>query len=106
MKYSAGLIPFRINKYNEMEFFVGHPGGSRWKNIDYWAFLKGGTEDNEQWIDAAIREFKEETGLSMDNCKSCYLIPLGSVLQNPKKLLLHMAYIIQILTLMNVIQTL
>lgn len=85
MKYSAGLIPFRINKYNEMEFFVGHPGGRRWKNIDYWAFLKGGTEDNEQWIDTAIREFKEETGLSMDNCKSCYLIPLGSVLQNPKK---------------------
>lgn len=85
MKYSAGIIPFRVNKNNEMEFFVGHPGGERWKNIDYWTFLKGGTEGNEHWIDAAIREFKEETGLSMEDCQSGYLIPLGSVLQNPRK---------------------
>lgn len=25
MDYSAGIIPFRINDSNEMEFFVGHP---------------------------------------------------------------------------------
>ena len=85
MKYSAGIIPFRVNKNNEMEFFVGHPGGERWKNIDYWAFLKGGTEGDEHWVDPAIREFKEETGLSMKDCQSSYLIPLGSVLQNPRK---------------------
>lgn len=85
MDYSAGIIPFRINEDNEMEFFVGHPGGIFWENKDYWAFLKGGVEKGESWSDAAIREFKEESGLSMDDCKSSMLIPLGTTLQNSKK---------------------
>lgn len=36
-------------------------------------------------MDAAIREFKEESGLTMEDCKSSMLIPLGTTLQNPKK---------------------
>lgn len=85
MKYSAGIIPFRINGDGVMEFFVGHPGGFRWFGVNYWAFLKGGVEKGETWADAAIREFKEESGLTMEDCESGYLIPLGSVLQNPNK---------------------
>lgn len=86
MKYSAGIIPFRINENtNELEFFVGHPGGFAWQNKNYWAFLKGNVESGESWQDAAIREFKEESGLTMEECKSQMLIPLGSVLQNPSK---------------------
>lgn len=84
MKYSAGIIPFKIEN-GIMKFFVGHPGGKRWQDINYWAYLKGGVEKNESWSDAAIREFKEESGLTMTDCKSGMLIPLGSSLQNPRK---------------------
>jgi predicted NUDIX family NTP pyrophosphohydrolase len=85
MKYSAGIIPFRKNDNGEMEFLLGHPGGDMWQRIDYWSFLKGGVEKNETWTDAAIREFKEESGLTMDDCDSSMLIPLGTALQNPRK---------------------
>ena len=71
MKYSAGIIPFRINKEtNELEFFVGHPGGYWWKNKNYWAFLKGNVENGENWQETALREFKEESGLSMEDYES------------------------------------
>ena len=85
MKYSAGIIPFRVNSNNELEFFVGHPGGIGWRNKEYWSYLKGGVEDGENYVTAAIREFKEESGLSMEDCESQMLIPLGTSLQNPKK---------------------
>ena len=45
MRYSAGIIPFRINNTTkELEFFLGHPGGYNWKNKNYWAFMKGHVE--------------------------------------------------------------
>lgn len=87
MRCSAGIIPFRINdETNDLEFFVGHPGGYGWRNRNYWAFLKGHIEDNESWQDTAIREFKEETGLTMEDCSSHMLIPLGTVQQNSNKI--------------------
>jgi len=85
MKFSAGIIPFRVNDKNQMEFFVGHPGGNSWKHRNYWAFLKGGVEKGEDFQTTAIREFKEESGLTLEDCESKMLIPLGTVLQNPKK---------------------
>lgn len=85
MKYSAGIIPFRTNIQGELEFFVGHPGGIRWSRTNYWAYLKGNVEKGENYVTAAIREFKEESGLSMEDCKSQILIPLGTSLQNPNK---------------------
>ena len=85
MKYSAGIIPFRENEDGKLEFFVGHPGGIGWRNREYWAYLKGQVEDGEDWATAAVREFKEESGLDMEDCPSDLLIPLGTSLQNPKK---------------------
>ena len=64
MSTSAGIIPYRINN-GHIEFFVGHPGGPYWKNNPYYAFLKGGLEEGEDSFMAAIREFKEESGLSL-----------------------------------------
>ena len=91
MIYSAGIIPFRVNKdTNITEFFVGHPGGE-WSRKNYWAFLKGHVEKTESWADAAIREFKEESGLTMEDCESQMLIPLGSVLQNSNKTVIAFA---------------
>lgn len=85
MKTSCGIIPFRKNEDGEMEFFVGHPGGDYGRQRDLWMFLKGAVEEGETWAETAIREFKEETGLSMEDCESGMLIPLGSVQQNPHK---------------------
>lgn len=83
MKHSAGIIPFRVNENGVMEFFLGHPGGI---TRNYWAFLKGGVDEGENWKDTAIREFKEESGLSMEDCESQMLIPLGTAMQNPRKM--------------------
>lgn len=85
MKISCGIIPFRKNKNGELEFFLGHPGGNYKNCRNLWMFLKGAIEKDESWEDTALREFKEETGLTMDGCNREMLIPLGSVQQNPHK---------------------
>lgn len=86
MRYSAGIIPFRINNTtNELEFFLGHPGGYGWKNKNYWAFMKGHVEEGETWQDTAVREFKEETGLPLADLRTESLISLGTVQQNSGK---------------------
>ena len=86
MRYSAGIIPFRINNTTkELEFFLGHPGGYSWKNKNYWAFMKGHVEEGESWQDTAIREFKEETGLPLADLRKDSLISLGTVQQNSGK---------------------
>ena len=82
MIHSAGIIPFRVND-GVVEFFVGPPGGCK---TDYWAFMKGQVDDDDvSFKDTAVREFCEETGLSFDEETIDYLIPLGSVMQNPGK---------------------
>ena len=82
MIYSAGIIPFRINSdTHKMEFFVGRPGGNRHRH--YYAFLKGHVEEGENWEEAAIREFQEESGVQCP--RRMRLIPLGSTLQNTEK---------------------
>lgn len=82
MIYSAGIIPFRINNDGVMEFFLGHSGCDT-KN--YWAFLKGHVEEGEKWVETAVREFREESGICIDDNLIKSLIPLGSVLQNAQK---------------------
>ena len=80
------LFERKLEKYiKEMEFFVGHPGGTKWEKQDYWALLKGGVEDDEDWLTTAIREFQEESGYSIKEYNINQYIPLGSVMQNPKK---------------------
>lgn len=85
MKHSSGIIPFRINEDDTVEFFVGHPGENHDYGKEVWYFLKGGVEEGESYSEAAIREFKEETGLSMEDCSSGMLIPLGTVQQSGHK---------------------
>jgi predicted NUDIX family NTP pyrophosphohydrolase len=64
VKYSAGLLPYRI-RHGVVEVLIGHPGGPFWAKKDdgAWSILKGEyTPDEDAW-DAARREFSEETGL-------------------------------------------
>jgi predicted NUDIX family NTP pyrophosphohydrolase len=63
MKKSAGILVYRrINK--KIEFFLVHPGGPLWakKDAGAWSIPKGEYEDGEDPLQAARREFEEETG--------------------------------------------
>jgi len=66
-KHSAGILLYRI-KNNKPEVFLGHPGGPFYKNKDVgvWTIPKGEFEVGEEPLEAAKREFKEETGKEID----------------------------------------
>lgn len=61
-KQSAGILLYRIK--SSAEIFLVHPGGPFWKNKDEgsWTIPKGEIGESEDALDAASREFEEETG--------------------------------------------
>lgn len=65
MKPSAGILLF---KKSPLQVLLVHPGGPFWKNKDLgsWSVPKGESEAGENPLDAAIREFREETGNAID----------------------------------------
>lgn len=64
MKHSAGILPY---KYIDSELYVylEHPGGPFWKDKDKWSIVKG-EYINEKALNAALREFKEESGFDLE----------------------------------------
>jgi predicted NUDIX family NTP pyrophosphohydrolase len=63
-RLSAGLLLFR--KVNgQVEVLLVHPGGPFWarKDAGAWSLPKGEYSANEDPLEAAKREFKEETGV-------------------------------------------
>ena len=62
-KLSAGLLVYRV-KDKHIEVFLVHPGGPFWANKDEnsWSIPKGEYTEEENPLEAAKREFKEETG--------------------------------------------
>jgi predicted NUDIX family NTP pyrophosphohydrolase len=60
---SAGLLLYRIREEGP-EVFLVHPGGPFWakKDAGAWSIPKGEYADEEDALDAAKREFMEETG--------------------------------------------
>lgn len=63
-KTSAGLLFYRVRD-GAIEVLLGHPGGPFWQNRDLgaWSIPKGEIHEGEEPLDAARREFREETGL-------------------------------------------
>lgn len=61
---SAGLLMYKFDG-DELKVFLVHPGGPFFKNKDdgYWSIPKGLVEKDEDLLNTAIREFKEETGI-------------------------------------------
>jgi predicted NUDIX family NTP pyrophosphohydrolase len=77
-KDSAGILLYR-RADNEVEVLLGHPGGPFWKNKDMgaWSIPKGLIAPGEDPLDAAKREFAEETGYKPRG----RFIPLGEAKQ-------------------------
>src|SRR5512147_366044 len=64
---SAGLLLYR-RCGEEPEVLLVHPGGPFWKGKDEraWSIPKGLFDPGENPLAAAVREFEEETGLSVE----------------------------------------
>lgn len=79
---SAGLLLYRRG-VNGLELLLAHPGGPFWRDRDAgaWTIPKGAADPEEAPLDAARREFEEETGLRPVGP----FLPLGSVRQKGGK---------------------
>lgn len=90
--FSAGIIPFRMNKQGKTEVFLGMPGKP--KNPEFnppmwmtrWNILKGHSNSNEKGIGCAIREFCEETGIPASFIDSTKLVNLDKELMGDGRL--------------------
>ncbi len=65
-KKSAGLLLYR-HRNGTVEVFLVHPGGPMWANKDMgaWSIPKGELDPDEDPLNAAKREFAEETGFKV-----------------------------------------
>jgi|SRR5688572_260389 len=65
-KKSAGLLLYR--RRDRVEVFLVHPGGPLWakKDAGAWSLPKGEFDAGKNPLEAAKREFLEETGTAVD----------------------------------------
>ena len=82
---SAGILLYRLRD-NGIEVLLAHPGGPFWsgKDIGAWSIPKGLSEANEDPLQAAKREFMEETGVDVDG----KFIDLG-IIRQPSRKMIH-----------------
>ena len=80
---SAGLLMYH-QKGQELKVFLVHPGGPFFTKKDdgYWGIPKGLVENDEEILQAALREFEEETGLKPEGD----YLPLGTTTQKNNKI--------------------
>ncbi len=83
-KYSAGILPYRYRK-GKLEVLLVHPGGPFWvkKDEGAWSIPKGLKRDGEEPLDAAKREFEEETSFKAEGD----FIDLGEIKQSSGKII-------------------
>jgi len=82
-KRSAGILLFRKIS-SHLEVMLVHPGGPFWvrKDEGSWSIPKGEFEESEDPLEAARREFEEETGVA----PAGNFLPLSPVRQAGGKL--------------------
>jgi predicted NUDIX family NTP pyrophosphohydrolase len=88
-KRSAGLLMYR-RRLRGTEVFLVHPGGPIWAHKDdgAWTIPKGEYDEDEEPLEAARREFQEETGF----VSSEPFLSLGSVRQKSGKIVTAWAF--------------
>ncbi|NOT45113.1 MAG: NUDIX domain-containing protein [Acidobacteria bacterium] len=79
---SAGILLFR-RVAGATDVLLAHPGGPYWRarDVGAWSIPKGEVHDGEALLDAARREFEEETGSAVTGRE----IALGHVRQRAGK---------------------
>lgn len=79
---SAGIVLYRWNP--GLELLIAHPGGPFWRHRDLgaWSIPKGLLQAGEDPQVAVLREFAEETGLTVP---AEALVSLGSIVQRSGK---------------------
>jgi predicted NUDIX family NTP pyrophosphohydrolase len=87
-KKAAGLLMFRRHG-GQLEVLLAHPGGPLWarKDLGAWTIPKGEYTDEDP-LDAAQREFQEETGFT----PSGPFLELSSIKQKSGKVVLAWAF--------------
>jgi predicted NUDIX family NTP pyrophosphohydrolase len=88
-KRSAGLLMYR-RRDGQVEVFLVHPGGPFWakKDLGAWSICKGEYAESELPLEAAKREFQEETGFTAQGS----FLELGVVQQASGKLVTAWAF--------------
>ena len=84
IQHSAGILAYKYVD-GALKVMLAHPGGPFWMKKDKasWSIPKGLLEDGEETKSAAIREFKEEIGCTIEK----ELIELGSIKQSSGKII-------------------
>jgi predicted NUDIX family NTP pyrophosphohydrolase len=82
-KTSAGILLYRRGAGN-LEIFLVHPGGPYWETKDAgaWSIPKGEFAEGDDPLEAARREFQEETGSRIEGA----FVPLRPLKQPSGKL--------------------
>jgi predicted NUDIX family NTP pyrophosphohydrolase len=88
-KRSAGLLMYRRGSLS-LEVFLVHPGGPFFakKDLGAWTIPKGEYLEGEQPLEAAKREFQEETGFPVPET----FLDLGSIKQAGGKIVAAWAF--------------
>ena len=88
-KRSAGLLMYR-RRNGQVEVFLVHPGGPFWakKDMGAWSICKGEYAESELPLEAAKREFQEETGFTAQGS----FLELGVVQQASGKIVSAWAF--------------
>jgi predicted NUDIX family NTP pyrophosphohydrolase len=88
-KESAGLLMYRFRQ-GELQFLLVHPGGPFWqkKDLGAWTIPKGEVRPDEEALNAARREFREEVGFEPEG----EFLPLTPVKQKGGKLVRAWAF--------------
>ncbi len=89
-KQSAGLVLYRIGDGGALEVLLVHPGGRYWtkKDAGAWFIPKGEIKPGEDPLDAAKREFEEETSVKPEGTFQ----PLGNVKNKSGKIVMAWAF--------------
>jgi predicted NUDIX family NTP pyrophosphohydrolase len=83
MRMSGGILLYR-RAATGLEVLLAHPGGPYFRDRDegHWTIPKGEPDPDEPLLEAAVREFAEETGLLLPDGGR---LGLGSITQKGGK---------------------